>query len=309
MIPTYSEKMQTQPVICFGEMLWDLLPTGKVAGGAPMNVAVHLHQLGLDVHIVSKVGRDALGREILDFLQQKGVPAGSVQVDPIHPTGTVRVELNENGHPSYEITENVAWDYIHPDPQVDSCLEVGGVLVFGSLASRHPVSFQTLRHLLPLASLRACDINLRKPHYHPERIDFLLEQTDIAKLNDEELAEVVGWFRSPEDERSNMRFLLDKYDMEALIITKGEHGACYLDKNGYHFQRGYPVRVKDTVGSGDSFLAAFLSKYLKGEAIGECLAFAGAVGAYVATREGGTPRIDLEAVQAILHEEPGKLKK
>jgi fructokinase len=295
--------MQQQPVICFGETLWDLFPAGKVAGGAPMNVAVHLRQLGIDATMISRVGKDKNGEEILEFLRKKGVPVNGIQTDPIHSTGEVKVMLNEKGYPTYEIVENVAWDYIQTGIETEALFEKGSVLVFGSLASRNAVSFNALRQLLPMASLRVFDVNLRRPYYSKELVDFLLQRAEIVKMNDEELEEITGWFRPSEDERSNMQFMRKKYGLEILIITKGEHGACAIDDRGYLYQKGFSVNVRDTVGSGDSFLAAFLSKYLTGESMQECLAFAGAIGAFVATREGGTPSIDPEEVQAIMNQE------
>ena len=284
--------MRNPILLCFGEVLWDLLPTGKIAGGAPMNVAYHANNLGLSTRMVSRVGTDALGAELLAFLNSKGVSIQYIQTDPVLPTGTVNVTLNEQGSPAYEIVQPVAWDHISPTEDLHDIAMEADALVFGSLACRSERTKNTLLELLEVATLRVFDVNLRRPFYSQALLEELLSKADIVKLNDEELAIIAAWNGVGGGEAEQLRFLKEKFQLELLILTKGDKGAACLDESGCHTHPGFPVVVKDTIGSGDAFLAAFLSKLLAGADSPECLAFACALGALVATKQGGTPEID-----------------
>lgn len=162
---TSSRRLATPQVLCFGEILWDLLPSGKVAGGAPMNVAFQLNQLGVPTGMVSRIGTDDLGREIFDFLKGKNVPIDWVQHDEEHPTSIVKVKLDAKGHPQYDIVQNVAWDFIAADEQVVQAVRNAKALVFGSLAARSETSKNTLLVLLEHAPFRVLDTNLREPFF------------------------------------------------------------------------------------------------------------------------------------------------
>ncbi len=292
--------MSKPTIICFGEVLWDLLPTGPIAGGAPMNVAFHANQLGMQSKVISSIGDDGLGKELIRFLENKGVSTDLIQTDNTFPTGIVNVMLDSGGYPSYEIVSPVAWDYIRPDDKTKDMVKTADALVFGSLACRTERNKRTLFEYLEPAQVRILDVNLRVPFYSQSLIEALLAKADIVKMNDEELALIAGWQDADGDERSQMSFIKNKFGIDVLILTKGKDGAACLDESGYHEQPAFPIKVKDTIGSGDSFLAAFLSKYLRGGNIRECLAFAGAVGALVATKAGGTPEIDPQEILAIL---------
>lgn len=287
-------------IICFGEVLWDLLPTGRIAGGAPMNVAFHANQLGMESKMISKAGQDSLGKELNRFLENIGVSTELIQTDNTFSTGTVNVTLDANGSPAYEIVSPVAWDYIHPDDKAKDYVRNADALVFGSLASRTERNKNTLSEYLELASIRVFDVNLRKPFFSKNLVEELLEKADIVKMNDEELDLIAGWQGSGGIERSQMDFIRNKFGLDLIILTKGKNGAACLDESGYYEHPGFSVKVKDTVGSGDSFLAAFLSHFLNGENIQDCLAFAGAVGALVATKQGGTPEFSLPEIEAIM---------
>ena len=292
--------MSHPTIICFGEVLWDLLPSGRIAGGAPMNVAFHANQLGLNAKMISKVGNDGLGRELKQFLQNIGVSIKLVQTDNTFPTGTVNVTLSPGGSPSYEIVSPVAWDYIHPDDKAKDYIKNADAFVFGSLACRTERNKNTLLEYLALAPIRVFDVNLRTPFYSQSLLGELLAKADIVKMNDEELDLIAGWQGVAGDEKSQLNFIKNKFKPDAVILTKGKDGAVCLDDSGYFEQPGFPINVQDTIGSGDSFLAAFLSRYLKGEDTRQCLAFAGAVGALVATKQGGTPTISLPEIQKIM---------
>ncbi|MBI1226877.1 MAG: carbohydrate kinase [Bacteroidetes bacterium] len=292
--------MSKPTIICLGEVLWDLLPSGKIAGGAPMNVAFHANQFGLHSKMISRVGQDGLGEELLGFLNQKGVSTELVQTDGSFPTGIVNVILDEKGSPSYEIVQPAAWDYIQSNSKMQNAVEQADVLVFGSLACRNGITKNTLLELLKVAKLRVLDVNLRQPYYSNSLLEDLLIQADIVKMNDEELELISGYWIDLYDPKEQMVFLSKKFGLQKLIVTCGSNGAACLDESGYHEQSGFPVTVKDTIGSGDSFLAAFLSKMLTGENAADCLRFACAIGALVATKQGGTPVLEAAEIEAIL---------
>ena len=290
--------MSGKNVICFGEVLWDLLPGAKVAGGAPMNVAYHLNNFGVKASMVSRVGTDDLGRELLNFLQKKGVNTHLIQQDERIPTGIVNIVLDPNGSPSYEIVQPAAWDFIQLNEQLLAAAAQSDVLVFGSLATRHATSRNTLLQLLDRAKMKVFDVNLRPPFYRQEALEKLLEKANIVKMNDEELDIISAWYGSEKDEYQKLEAVKSRFDLTAVLLTKGKDGALYLDDQGSYEQPGFPVKVKDTIGSGDSFLAAFLAYLLAGRPPQTCLEFACLTGALVATYPGGTPAITEQEVLA-----------
>ncbi len=295
--------MHQPSIICFGEVLWDLLPSGKIAGGAPMNVAYQANQLGMTSKMISRVGMDALGEELLHFLDGKGVSTRFVQKDPVHATGIVNGTLNNQGVPTYEIVQPAAWDFITPDGELHDTVMEADALVFGSLACRSNSTKTTLIELLNIATLRVFDVNLRQPFYSKNLLEELLPKADIVKLNDDELAIISAWYGTAGTEADQMKFLRDKYQLDVLILTKGANGAACLDETGFHSHPGFIVNVDDTIGSGDAFLAAFLNKLLTGSESAECLEFASALGALTATKKGGTPTItQLEIQDFLLHQ-------
>ncbi len=288
--------MPNPSIVCFGEVLWDMLPTGKVAGGAPMNVAHHAQQLGLPSTMISSVGEDELGEELIQFLKGKGIPTRWIQQSKNYPTSSVQVHLDEKGSASYEIVEGVAWDDIQLEASMLARVKAASAIVFGSLATRTVTTKETLLSLLAVAPLRVFDINLRAPFYSPAAIEALLKQSDIVKTNDEELDLLADWYGQARNLDDMTKFVRDKFELQKIIVTRGGEGAMCRDEQGLHSHSGFPVTVKDTVGSGDSFLAAFLSQMLAGKSTVDCLAFACAVGALVATKSGGTPAINSQMV-------------
>lgn len=292
--------MSRKSIVCFGEVLWDLLPTGKIAGGAPMNVAVHANQLGLNATMISAVGDDDLGEGITSFLLSRGLSIENIQKNE-YQTGIVEVTLDEKGSPSYEIIEPVAWDFICLTENAKRTIQEADALVFGSLALRNGVSKQTLLQLQAEAKLTILDINLRKPFYTAELADELFRVADIVKVNDEELEMICAWYGQSGDETENARFLKERYQLEGIIVTRGGNGAFFIDNNNEVSQhQGFRVTVSDTIGSGDSFLASFITKWLNGETPTEALKFACAVGAFVATQKGATPVISEEDILKIM---------
>lgn len=282
-------------VVCFGEVLWDMLPAGKQPGGAPMNVAYHLSRLGVESLVISRVGCDNEGDELQTFLYDIGIPAKFVQIDSVYPTSKVLVAVDEGGEVDYDIVAPVAWDFVEYDDCFSDVVGAADALVYGSLAARNTASRDTLIRLLDNADYRLFDVNLRSPHYTRETIDTLLRRADAVKLNIHELAEVASWFDNrSRSEHDRVSMLQDHYSLHEIIVTKGAKGASYYTPSARYDTPGIPVEVIDTIGSGDSFLAAFLACKLKGEGGERMLAYAAALGAYVATQNGACPRYSME---------------
>lgn len=295
-----NDTMKKSQIVCFGEVLWDVLPTGKIAGGAPMNVAFHARQLGLSAKMISRVGADELGSELLHFFNMKGVETTLVQIDAEQPTGVVLVELDAAGTPSYDIVQPSAWDFIETTPEILDTVHESDVFVFGSLACRAAQTRETLLTLLENANLRVFDVNLRQPYFEKKLLENLLTKADIVKMNDHELVILAGWFGAEnETPEAQMRALQSLFDLDMLVVTRGGNGAACLSELGYCETPGKKVVLRDTIGSGDAFLAGFLSRMLAGENAAECLRFANAIGAFVATKEGGTPLLEEQEILAL----------
>lgn len=287
------------PIACFGEMLWDVLPTGKQPGGAQLNVAVHLHNFGLDAELISRVGHDDLGRELLDFVTGKGLSTRYVQRGETHLTGVVKANVSNAHEVTYKIVQPVAWDYIQFEPALSDLVQGAEAFVFGSLAARSPVSRETLYRLLQQARLRVFDVNLRPPHYSRDVVQYLLRYADIVKLNHHELTEIMGWFGVSPAEETALEWLAGRFQLQAVCVTKGANGAAMFIGGQLYRSAGRPVTVQDTIGSGDAFLAALLRGCLAGEVPAANLDFACAAGALVATRQGATPAISAEMVREL----------
>lgn len=292
----------TKKVICFGEVLWDMLPSGKVAGGAPMNVAYHLRNLGLETLMLSCVGKDQLGTELLEFLNCKNISTDFIQISENHDTGTVEVKLDQKGSPTYTIIESVAWDCIRAEESDVELVKESDAFVYGSLAARSEVSKSSLLKLLEFAPFKVFDLNLRSPFYSDSLIEQLLKTADLIKLSDEELEELSSQDVAKKSERERLEILMDLHDLKGIILTKGKDGAVFLDRTGYYEQGIFPITVVDTIGSGDAFLSGFLSQYLTDQAIPKALEYGAAMGALVATHSGGTPAIDVTELTKFVNE-------
>lgn len=286
--------------MCFGEVLFDLLPTGKVEGGAPMNVAIQLNNLGVSSGMISRVGRDSFGSELLSFLQEKGLRTDTIQIDTVHHTGIVDVDMSDPTNVQYDIVKPVAYDFIEVEAGLVNLVQQAEIFLHGSLIARNETSKNTLLQLLERAKMVVFDVNLRRPHYSKEILEELLQEADMVKMNEEELETVAGWYGAYNEEKQAMKWLKHQFDLEAICVTRGEDGAAYLDDTGFYEHAGFEVIVADTIGSGDAFLAGFLSQKLVGKSPEECLEFACATGALVATFRGGTPKIDEEMVRKFL---------
>ncbi len=287
-------------VVCFGEMLWDELPSGRQPGGAPLNVAVHLDNFGLEAQLISRVGHDKLGAELLAFVASKGLTICQVQRDETHPTGVVKANVSDRHEVTYQIVQPVAWDYIQYEPALGALVAAAEALVFGSLAARRAASRETLYRLLPHARCRVFDVNLRAPHYSRDVVQYLLRQADVVKLNHHELTEIMGWFGVSPAAETALAWLAARFGLRAVCVTKGADGAVLWTGGQLYQSAGRAVAVQDTIGSGDAFLAALLRGWLAGQPPAEYLAFAGAAGSLVATYQGATPAISEELVRELL---------
>lgn len=287
-------------ILCFGEALWDMLPSGKQPGGAPMNVALHLARFGDDVRLLSRVGDDDLGRALLAYLAAHGLATDLIQIDARHPTGQVRVHLSDPHAVRYDIAEPAAWDFIDAAEYADLPTDSDTLVVFGSLAARSSVSRDTLFGILDRVRLKVFDVNLRPPYVDRDVIERLLDRADWVKLNEEELDLVVRWRGDPRSPEDGVNALSRRYGLATVCLTLGERGAVMRHRGRVFRQPAFPVRVVDTVGCGDAFLAAWLSEMRRGSAPQHALARACAVGALVATRAGANPALDEAEIQALL---------
>ncbi|SEQ24517.1 carbohydrate kinase family protein [Neolewinella agarilytica] len=288
-------------IVCFGETLFDLLPEGKQIGGAPLNVAYHFHQLGGLSSIVSRVGRDALGAELIQFVRENGLDSVALQKDDDLETGTVPVTFLNSLTPTYEIVSPVAWDQIEVNDAARRAVSSADAMVFGSLATRTSQNLKSLSSLLIDVKVRVLDVNLRAPFFTQSQIEALMRQADIVKVNDEEIHLIGKWYNWSGTDEELLRELYESLELKAAILTRGKNGAALMDSTGLHEHPGFKVTVADTIGAGDSFLAAFLYQYLRGVVPQRCLAYAGAVGALVASKTGGTPTYNESEVQAFLN--------
>ncbi len=287
----------TPRIVCFGEMLYDHLPSGRFPGGAPMNVALHLLQQAVDVQFISRVGQDEAGKSLRQYLTERGLSIDLIQTDANHATGKVLADVTESDNVKYDILYPVAWDFIEAEPAAVRAVEAADLLLYGSLAARNATSRRTLEKLLALAPHTAFDVNLRAPHYDQETIATLLEQANLVKLNEEEFGLLTQWFFGGGPTENTIRQLAERFQLDTVCITRGATGAELWHEGERWEQAGFPVTVADTIGSGDAFLGTLLSKLLRGDPPPECLRYACAVGAYVAAQPGATPILDQEAIE------------
>ena len=280
-------------VVGMGEALWDVLPEGKKIGGAPANFAYHVSQFGLPSCVVSAIGDDALGKEIIENFTSKGLDQLIAEVP--YPTGTVQVEIDQTGIPLYDIKENVAWDNIPYTEHLDALAKRTKAVCFGSLAQRNVVSRETINHFLDTMpkdddSLIVFDVNLRQGFYNKEILCKSMQNCNILKINDEELITVSRMFGYPGiDLQDKCWILLGKYNLKMLILTCGINGSYVFTPGNVSFQPTPKVEVADTVGAGDSFTAAFIASILKGKSVTEAHSIAVKNSAYVCTQKGAMP--------------------
>jgi fructokinase len=289
-------------IVGVGEALWDMLPSGKHLGGAPLNFAYIASLLGDRAVIATRIGEDALGREIREELNSRNIDASAIQIDAELPTGTVDVKFH-NGQPEYEFRRPVAWDALEWSSAWQRLARRCDAVCFGTLAQRSAQSRSTILRFLehtPASCLRVFDINLRKPFYSRTMIEAALRFTTVLKMNDFELPEIAEMFaisgQSPTDLMLAMR---QKLGVKLLLVTRGERGAAATDGFRVVEHPGFAVKVRDTIGAGDAFSAAVTHCLIRGVDLEQTLAFANRWASWVASQAGGMPVLKEEERKAM----------
>lgn len=279
-------------VVGIGEVLWDLLPSGRQLGGAPANFAFQVQSLGAGARVISRIGDDAEGRAILRHFEEQGLTTAGLQVDAAAPTGTVTVKLSGQGIPEFTIHEGVAWDGIEATPEAGSMVRGCDAVCFGSLAQRCEVSRRSIRELLaaaPDGAWRVFDINLRQRFYSREAIEDSLQVANILKLNDQELpvvGELLGIAGSAEQQ---MQRLAAQFGLRVVALTRGAEGSLLWMDGRFSNFAAKPVKVRDTVGAGDAFTAGLVMGLLRRMDLEAIHGAASEVARYVCSCDGGTP--------------------
>lgn len=281
-------------LVGLGEILWDMLPDGKQLGGAPANFAYHAKELGAKGLVVSCLGSDELGKEILNLLEQLGLSSDYIAVDGEHPTGTVTVKLDENGTPDYTIHENVAWDYIPFSDRLSKLAQAADAVCFGSLCQRCEVSCRTVREFLAAtkpACLRIFDINFRQSYFDTETVEALLKISNVLKINDEELLVLARMLGITGTEQEILTGLTERFSLKLIALTKGDKGSCLCTAGRTSNHPGFTVEVADSVGAGDAFTAALAVGMLQGNQLDDINEHANRVASFVCSKNGATPKL------------------
>lgn len=278
--------------VCYGEVLWDVFPDHEKIGGAPLNVALRLNSFGDKVAMVSAVGSDNLGNQLISYLKENKLTSEFVQINNEYQTGKVNVTLDAKGSASYEIKFPVSWDFIKLNEEIINLVKTSKVFIYGSLICRNAVSKLTLYKLINHANFKVFDVNLRAPFYSFELLGELMSKANFVKFNDEELELIAKNFNSKFNSiEENVSFIAKKFDLSHICVTRGGDGALLWIKGKIYYNSGYSVVVKDTVGAGDSFLASLIYKLTHNSHPQDAINFACAVGALVAGSEGANPKI------------------
>jgi len=287
-------------IVCFGETLWDILPDKKVIGGAPLNVALRLHSLGDQVSIISSVGNDVDGENLLAYLKEEHLSTDAIQLNAKLPTGNVQVHLDSSNTASYTISEPVAWDHITISQDDIEHIQLSDAFIYGSLSCRKSTSKNTLLTYLTHARFKVFDANLRAPFYTLQAIVELMNLADLIKLNDEELEEISDFLRietsSVEDQIMQLAAITKT---DHICITLGANGAIIYTNSEFYRSQGYKVLVKDTVGAGDSFLATLIHQLVLKTHPQTALDLSCAMGSLVASKNGANASVSSEEIHNI----------
>ncbi len=291
-------------VVAFGEILWDLLPTGPKLGGAPFNFAYRVNSLGDSGIIVSRLRRDELGQRAYDQIVSLGMDTSYIQWDEASPTGTVEVTLDENKNPDYFIVPGVAYDNTELTERLLDLSLAADCFCFGTLMQRTPTARATLERLLAASpqAVKLFDINLRKNCYTTETITESLEHANVLKLNGEEALYLAGLFDLTGDSADRIAdALIRQFSLDCCIVTFGDRGAFGASADGEAaYVPGYKVDVVDPCGSGDAFAAGFIYRYLRDEPLENCCELGNAMGAMVAAQPGATTPITPEEIDQFM---------
>jgi len=285
--------MKKFTVVGLGEVLWDLLPSGKQVGGAPTNFAYMSSLLGNTGIVASRVGPDALGTALGAKLRELGLEVKYLQHDPGHQTGIVEVDSDENNQPRYQIAENVSWDFLEWTPAWRQLAEQADAVCFGSLAQRATNSRETIYHFLRAMrkhAVRIFDVNLRQQFYSAGVFITSAELAHIVKMNHEELPVVMRLLGGPVgDELAAANWLRQQFALKIVCLTRGDHGSILISENGMDVHQGFALKPLDTVGAGDAFTAGLVHHYLRGSSLATMNEAANRMGAWVASQRGATP--------------------
>jgi fructokinase len=280
-------------IVGLGEILWDMLPSGKQLGGAPSNFAYISTLLGNEGIVASRIGNDVLGSEAVQRLARLGVATDSIQADPVHPTGSVRVEVDQAGQPRFEIAEGVAWDFLEWTPAWQHLAAQSAAICFGSLAQRASASRAAIRQFLGAAkkdAVRIFDVNLRQAFYSKEIIEESMKLADIVKLNHEELPRIMQMFGlQHRDEIASADQLVKLHALKLICVTRGCRGSLLMNHQTLDEHPGYRIQIGDAIGAGDAFTAALVYEYLQGAPIARMNETANRMGAWVASQVGAMP--------------------
>ena len=290
-------------IVCFGEVLWDVFPTHKTIGGAPLNVALRLKSFQNDISLISCLGDDTSGKELKLELEKFSI-SYYLQTDKEYKTSTVAISLDKNGSASYLINQPCAWDNIKVTSKLISLVKSSEAFVFGSLVARSNTSRNTLITLLEISKFSVFDVNLRSPHYQISSIQILMNAANFIKFNDDELKEIsssLGYLSASIEQ--TILFIANKTNTTSIVVTLGSKGAILFLKERFFYCKGYQVEVVDTVGSGDSFLATLIDALLKREDPQLAIDKSCAVGALVAKSSGANPMISKVEIDAIMNQD------
>lgn len=282
--------MKSFNIIGIGEILWDCLPTGKQLGGAPANFAYTSKQLGNNGIILSRIGKDDFGKEILEQLKNKKLSVDSIQIDKEKPTGAVNVTL-ENGQPNYEIVENTAWDFLQLSEDWREIARNADAVCFGSLAQRSEVSHKTIRGFIELVKgLRIFDVNIRQKYFSREILQRSIELTNVVKLNHEELPIITEILKiRGATVQKCLEKIIKEFDLKLICLTRGANGSLLMTKDAVSEHKGLKIDVADTIGAGDAFTAGMSHGVLRNWELDKINEFANRIGAFVASKTGAMP--------------------
>lgn len=290
---TTLDKVPT--VVCFGEVLWDIFPTYKRIGGAPLNVAYNLMKMGINSSIITKLGDDDLGHKIIKRFEEINFPIRQCQIDQNCNTGTVFAYFDEQNEASYEFLENSAWDNIDFKQDDYDYIQQADTFVLGTLACRNVTTRNTLLQLLEAAKYKVYDVNFRPPHYNTTLVSELMMKSDLIKMNKAELRSILAYIEKPyTTEEESVKYIQDHFKCDEIIVSKGSKGGIYANSHSlFHFP-AVEIVIKDTVGSGDAFLAGFLAQKLCNDNPIDTVKKGSALGAFITSQAGACPDYELE---------------
>jgi fructokinase len=287
-------------ILAIGELLWDMLPAGPQIGGAAANYAVMAARLGNHSAILSRVGRDDLGRRAVEVLEETPADISHIQIDPRHPTSTVTVEL-QHGQPSYLIHQPVAWDFLEDTTEWQHLASRASAVWFGTLAQRSHISRDTIQSLLAATfpeCVRIFDVNLREPFYTAEILEESVEFATIIKMNEQELPKVLDLLglqcvsgKDTDSLLEGAKILLDEFPLNLVAVTRGQHGSVLATREAQHVHPGVTAKIVDTIGAGDAFAAALTHYYLKGAPLAVLNEAGNRWGSWIASQRGAIPSL------------------